>query len=150
MEYMFQPGFLGTRSPFFMDMVTFIVALLPLLAGGAIFLAQRKLHKLHAIAQTVLFVVSLIVVVYFEYGVRVGGGFDFFMKGSSVSANYALFVLLFHIAIALTTLVIWAKTLFQAKKQTAKSHRLYGYITFIGITLTSLTGMWVYLVLFVY
>ena len=150
MEYMFQPGFLGTRSPFFMDIVTLIVALLPLLVGGAIFLAQKKLHKFHAIAQAIIFFVSVVVVVYFEYGVRLGGGFNLFMADSGVSANYALFVLLMHIAIAIVTLIIWAKTLFTAKKQTPRAHKFYGYVSFVGITLTSLSGMWVYLLLFVY
>lgn len=37
MNYMFEAGFLGTRAPFFMDMVTLIVAGLPLLVAAAIF-----------------------------------------------------------------------------------------------------------------
>jgi len=41
MNYMFQPGFLGTRAPFFMDFVTLIVAFLPLLIGVAIWTAPR-------------------------------------------------------------------------------------------------------------
>ena len=54
MEYMFQPGFLGTRAPFFMDFVTIIVTLLPLLVGFAILLAKKKMFKLHIASQLFL------------------------------------------------------------------------------------------------
>ena len=151
MNYMFAQGFIGTRAPFFMDLVTLIVAALPLLVAGAIFLAQRKKYKLHSIIQSIIFFISVIVLIYFEYGVRVGGGFNGFMEGSGVSHNYAFVVLLLHIAIAVLTVVIWAMSLFRAKKYLQKgTHKIVGYITFVGITLTSLTGMWVYLILFVY
>jgi putative membrane protein len=44
MEYMFEVGFLGTRAPFFMDTVTLIVALLPLLIALAVTLAKGSLQ----------------------------------------------------------------------------------------------------------
>jgi len=99
MNYMFETGFLGTRAPFFMDFVTLIVAFLPLLVAGAIALARAKKYKLHAYAQIFIFAFSVIVLVYFEVGVRVGGGFNSFMEGSSVSHNYAFLVLIIHIVI---------------------------------------------------
>ena len=100
LHYMFQAGFLGTRAPFFMDLVTLIVALLPFLVFGAIGLARAKRYKLHAFVQTLIFAFSVIVIIYFETGVRIGGGFNAFMDGSSVSHNYAFFVLILHIVIA--------------------------------------------------
>ena len=42
MDYMFQPGFLGTKAPFFMDFVTIIVAALPLLVAIAIYFAKKE------------------------------------------------------------------------------------------------------------
>jgi len=151
MEYMFADGFLGTRSPFFMDFVTLIVALLPFLVAGAITLARFKKYKLHALAQTIIFIFSVIVLVYFEIGVRVGGGFKAFMEGSSVSHNYAFFVLLLHIAIAVITLILWATSLIRAKHFLKTGvHKLMGKIAFIGIVFTSLSGIWVYAILFIY
>jgi len=159
MDYMFAQGFLGTRAPFFMDFVTLIVAILPLLVFSAIILAKKKLYKLHAFAQNVIFVVSVIVVGYFEYGVRVGGGFDAFIEGSGVSHTYASIVLGVHILIAVTTLVYWSITLYKANKQFAtdalpgvksRSHKISAMKTFIGIVFTSFSGIWVYLLLFVY
>jgi len=151
MNYMFEAGFLGTRSPFFMDFVTVIVALLPFLVAGAIYLATMKKYKLHAIAQVVVFSTSVVVLIYFETGVRIIGGFKSFMDGSSVDYNYVFFVLIFHIIIATITLLLWFITVIRVNRfLPSGGHKLLGKITFVGITLTSLTGIWVYLLLFVY
>jgi len=151
MDYMFHTGFLGTRAPVFMDMVTLIVALLPVLMMGIILLARAKNYKLHARLQWILYLMSVAVLTYFEIGVRVGGGFDSFMQGSHVQHNYAFIVLIFHIAISVITLIVWTTTLLMAKKQLQlNKHKQAGKLTFLGVTLTSLTGIWVYLLMFVY
>jgi len=156
---MFKAGFLGTRAPFFMDFVMIIVALLPLLVLLAISLAKIKEYKLHALTQTIIFIVSVIVVGYFEYGVRMGGGFNAFMEGSHTSHNYAFYVLIFHIIMATLNLVIWSRTLWVARKMTklkilpgsySHTHKKAGQLTFITIFFTAFTGMWVYLLLFLY
>ena len=156
---MFETGFLGTRAPFFMDFVMIMVALLPLLALAAISMAKVKNYKLHALSQTFIFVVSVIVVSYFEYGVRVVGGFEALMKDSNTTHSYALYVLIFHIIVAVVSLVIWVKTLWSARKATknnslpgkdSQKHKKAGQLTFIGIFLTAFTGIWVYVLLFVY
>jgi len=148
---MTHPGFFGTRAPFFMDLVTLIVAFLPLLVTGAIILAKNKMYQLHAYAQIFIFAFSVIVLIYFETGVRIGGGFNAFMDGSSVTHGYAFFVLLLHIAIAVITLGVWGTTLIRAKYfLTTGLHKVLGRISFVGIILTSLSGIWVYLILFVY
>nr|WP_321268697.1 DUF420 domain-containing protein [uncultured Sulfurimonas sp.] len=151
MQYMFHQGFFATRAPFFMDLVTLIVALLPLLVAGAIYLAKSKRYKAHVFAQIFIFAFSVIVLGYFETGVRMIGGFNFFMKDSGVSHDYAFIVLIFHIVISVITLIIWATTLFMAKKQVKLNrHRKAGLMTFAGVVLTSLTGIWVYFLMFVY
>lgn len=159
MEYMFAEGFLGTRAPLFMDFVTLIVAVLPFLVFGAILLAKNKLYKAHALVQTFIFTVSVIVVGYFEYGVRMGGGFDAFMEGSGVSYTYSSVVLGLHILIAVVTLIFWIKTLYKANDQfkdgllpgeKSNDHKLLAIKTFVGIVFTSFSGIWVYMLLFVY
>ncbi len=148
---MFEIGFLGTRAPFFMDLVTLIVALLPLLVAGAIALARHKRYKLHAFVQIFIFAFTIIVFTYFEVGVRMAGGFNALMDGSSISHNYAFFVLMLHIAIAIATLIIWFITLIRVKRFLVLGiHKKLGQISFVGIVLTSLSGIWVYLLLFVY
>ncbi len=159
MNYMFQSGFLGTSAPLFMDMVTLIVAILPLLVYGAIILARKRMFKAHMIFQNIIFIFSLIIVGYFEYGVRVGGGFDAFMSESNSSYSYALVVLVLHIFIAITMLCLWTKTILAGNYNYKKSilpgkasnaHRVIAVKTFIAIIFTSFSGVWVYILLFVY
>lgn len=159
MDFLFQPGFLGTRAPLFMDIVSVIVALLPFLIYGAIMLAKKKDYNAHEKVQKLLFIVSVLVVGFFEYGVRMEGGYKNLMEGSSVSHDYLLYVLIFHIMISVVTLVLWIITLYRGnrdKKQSAlpglysESHKKDGQRTFVGIILTMLTGAWVYMLLFVF
>ena len=158
MEYMFKAGFLGTRAPFFMDFVMIMVALLPLLVWTAIRFAKHKNYQAHAITQTFIYVVAVIVVGYFEYGVRAGGGYEVFAKSSPVSHHYLLYVLIFHIITAVIGFIIWTHTLITAAKQRkAKAlpgsesgkHAKAGKRAFVAIIFTSLTGIWVYLLLFI-
>ena len=157
MDYMFQPGFLGTRAPFFMDFVMIMVALLPMLVAVAISFAKKKNYRLHALVQTIIFVVAVIVVSYFEYGVRAGGGYEGFVKGSSVSHNYAFYVLIFHIIVSTIGFGVWVHTLVTARRDSKKHtlpgiyspvHKKAGIRAFIWIVLTAITGIWVYILLF--
>ena len=158
MDYMFQSGFLGTRAPFFMDFVTLVVACLPLFVGLAISFAKKRNYRLHSLIQVIIFVLSLLIIGYFEYGVRLGGGYEFFVKNTHVSHNYLFAVLVIHIIISVLTLGIWISTLIHAKKDYenglpgphSRIHKKAGLRTFTGIVLTSLTGIWVYLLLFVF
>ncbi|MDQ7047142.1 MAG: DUF420 domain-containing protein [Sulfurovum sp.] len=159
MDFIFQSGFLGTRAPLFMDIVSVIVAFLPFLIFGAIFLAKQKNYQAHESVQKLLFVVTVIVVAFFEFGVRVVGGYKHLIEGSSVGHNYFIYVLIFHIIISVVTLVLWIMTLHYAKRYKkqgtlpglySKAHQKAGQRTFIGIILTMLTGGWVYALLFVY
>ena len=157
MDYMFQPGFLGTRAPFFMDFVMIMVALLPMLIVLAISLARKRNYRAHAFTQTVLYVVAIIVVSYFEYGVRAGGGYEGFVQDSSVSHNYSLYVLIFHIAVSVIGFIIWTHTLITARRDSKRhklpgmysaAHKKAGRRSFIWIVLTAVTGVWVYILLF--
>jgi putative membrane protein len=159
MNYMFQAGFMGTRAPFFMDFVTLIVVFLPLIVFASILLARKKKYVLHAITQNIIFVAAVIVLGYFELGVRVGGGFDAFMQGSGVSQTYASIVLVMHIIIAVVMLFYWIMTVLNANLQykrglipgtKSRHHKLLAAKTFIAIIFTSFSGIWVYLLLFVY
>lgn len=159
MNYMFQAGFLGTRAPFFMDLVTLVVAFLPLIVFASILFARKGHYILHALTQNIIFIAAVIILAYFELGVRVGGGFDAFILESGVSHTYASIVLVLHILIALVMLFYWIKTVINANIQFKKglipgtqsrNHKLLAAKTFISIIFTSFSGIWVYLLLFVY
>ncbi len=159
MDVLFEAGFLGTRAPLFMDIVSVIVAVLPFLIFGAISLAKKENYRAHESVQKLLFWISVIVVGFFEYGVRMEGGYKNLMEGSSVSHDYLVYVLIFHIIISVVTLILWTMTLYYARRYKAQStlpglysnvHKKDGQRTFIGIILTMLTGAWVYALLFVF
>ena len=159
MDYMFEKGFLGTNAPLFMDMVTLIVAFLPIIVYAAIIFAKKKMFKTHMILQNIIFLFSVVVIAYFELGVRVGGGFESFMSGSEVSYTYALVVLVLHIIIATMMLFYWSITIFTGNIHFVKGlipgkmssfHKRVAVKTFMGIIFTSFSGIWVYLLLFVY
>jgi putative membrane protein len=159
MGYMFEAGFLGTRAPFFMDFVTLIVTFLPIIVLASIILARKKHYKLHALTQNIIFIAAVVVLGYFELGVRVGGGFDAFMQDSGVSHTYASVVLGLHILVAFVMLFYWVLTVLNANIQFAKglipgvqsrSHKLLAAKTYMAIIFTSFSGIWVYLLLFVY
>lgn len=159
MDFLFEAGFLGTRAPLFMDIVSVIVFFLPFLIYGAISLAKKGNYDAHERVQKLLFVVSVIVVGFFEFGVRMEGGYKNLMEGSSVSHDYLLYVLIFHIIISVITLILWVMTLHSARRYKRQStlpglysqaHKKDGIRTFIGIILTMLTGAWVYALLFVF
>ena len=159
MDYMFVPGFLGTRAPFYMDFVTLIVAFLPFLVALAIFLAKKGLVRTHIIFQLLLFFFSLVVVGYFEYGVRVDGGYEKFAGESSLPEGFIFGFLLLHIGISILTTIWWFKTIWTAIRDYRRkllpgaksySHLRSGKLTALGIFLTAFTGIWVYLFLFVF
>jgi len=159
MNYMFEAGFLGTKAPFFMDFVMLIVALLPLLIGLGIVMARRDAWRVHRAYQWIIFVISVVVVGWFEYGVRVGGGFHSFVENSTLPKMLLWGVLIFHIVVSTLTIIWWVRTLVAAERAYHANnlpgghtlpHRRQGWWTAVGIFLTSLSGIWVYLLLFVF
>lgn len=142
-----------------MDLTTLIVTFLPLFISIAIILVRKKKFRLHKIVQIILFFLSITIIGYFEYDIRIVGGFESFMKESQVSHNYVFWVLIIHIVIATLTIFIWSYVIInswiQSKagklpKNHSLKHRVRGIVTLAGIALTSLTGIWVYSLLFVY
>ncbi len=159
MEYMFAPGFFGTKAPFFMDLMTLIVAFLPLLVYFGILFARQGHYDLHRWYQWGLFFFSLIVVGWFEYGVRVGGGFSAYVEGSRWPRMLLFTFLVLHIVIAFFTLLWWSRTLIKADWNFRHRHLPGGFtlrhiragtLSAVGIFLTALSGVWVYLMLFVF
>ena len=158
MEYMFEAGFLGTRAPIFMDIIVIIVGLLPFLIAFTIWFAINKMYGLHRFFQTILFVVTIVALVYFKYGMYMAGGFDVYIKGSSIDSTIAFYFLVFHIVIASITLIMWFATMKFASGDNRRkalpglysnSHKKSGKRLAFAILLTSITGVIVYWMLFI-
>jgi len=158
MEYMFEAGFLGTRAPLFMDIFVIIVGLLPFLIVLTIWFAVKNMYGLHRLFQTLLFSITIIALIYFKYGIYIAGGFEFYIKGSSIDPAMASYFLIFHIIVASITLIMWFATMKFAsgdKKRRAlpglysNDHKKSGKRLAVGIALTSITSIGVYYMLFI-
>lgn len=154
---MFEAGFFGTKAPLFMDIVTLIVMLLPFLLFGSIMLAVKKQFALHKLTQVILFVVTVIVVLFFEYGVRVDGGIEKYLTYTETSDSFVIGFLVFHITIAMGAIFLWARLLYLSLKaakaghlpgQFSAYHKKFAKATTIAILMTGITGFGVYYILF--
>ena len=158
MEYMFEAGFLGTRAPMFMDIIVIIIGLLPFLIAFSIWFAVNKMYGLHRFLQTVLFLVTIVILVYFKYGMYMAGGFDFYMRGSSIDSTIAFYFLIFHVVVATITLIMWFAMMKFASADSKRralpglysdAHKKSGKRSAFAISLTSITGVIVYWILFI-
>ena len=146
---MFENGFLGTSAPLYMDIITLYFGLLPLLMGYAIYMAIKKRYELHKKMQFVIYTLTLLVVVFFEIGVRISGGFAYFMQGSNAGEAFLFTFLLFHIFVAFISVVAYSLLIYKVITR-HQSHKKFGQIVYLGMTITSITGVMIYHFLFVH
>ncbi len=155
---MFETGFLGTRAPFFMDVVTIFFALVPFLVAISIYFAVRGKYLLHFRSQMATFVLSMLMVVVFEIGVRIDGGFNAYMQESTLSYNGVLIYLVIHILFALATVVAWGITIYSSYKvfrqegagaSYFREHKKRARWLFLAIIINSIMGVSMYPILFI-
>ena len=155
---MFEAGFLGTRAPFFMDMITIFFALMPFLVAASIYLAVKKRYLLHFQSQMAVFVMTMVMVVVFEIGVRVDGGFNAYMQDSTLSYSGVLIYLIAHVVFALLTVVAWGITIYSSYKAFREEgvsskyfieHKKRARWVFLAIIITSIMGTSMYPILFI-
>lgn len=151
----FEPGFLGTRAAFFMDLVTLYFAVLPLLLGMSIRQAVIGNISLHYRSQMAILGLTVVMVIIFELGVRITGGFIEYVKLSPLSYDFLLIFLAVHILIALLSVGGWIylmitsyRTYLEHGKEGMGKHRRMGKWIFAAMTLTSVMGCSIYLFLF--
>jgi len=155
MTMFFEPGFLGTRAAFYMDVVTLYFALLPFLLAFSIRQAVVGNITLHYKSQMVILALTVVMVLIFEIGVRLGGGFVEYVKLSTVSYDFLLLFLAVHILIALLAVGGWIyliitsyQTYTKEGREGMTKHRRMGKWIFGALTLTSVMGCSIYLFLF--
>lgn len=152
----FEPGFLGTRAAFYMDLVTLYFAILPLLLGWSIRQAVVGNIPLHYRSQMVILALTIVMVLIFETGVRISGGFVEYVKFSAISYDFLLLFLVIHIFIALMAVGGWIYLMISSYRtyqslgvSAMTQHRRMGRWIFAALTLTSVMGCSIYLFLFV-
>ena len=153
-----QAGFLGTKALLFMDVVTIYFALLPFLLAYSIFYAVKKQYKKHFISQTIILILTLLLVIVFEIGVRISGGFIEYAKHSHISYDFLVVFLIVHIVIAIAAVAGWLYLYVNSYKMYKQDgfksfsntkHKKIGKAIFASLTLTSIMGVSIYIFLFV-
>ncbi|MDY0116021.1 MAG: DUF420 domain-containing protein [Sulfurimonadaceae bacterium] len=154
---MFEQGFLGTGAPLYLDIVTIYFAILPFLLFGGIAFAINRNHEMHYKMQLSTFLLTLVMVVIFELGMRMSGGFGKYMEDVNINETFMFGFLIFHILIALISVVLWTILIYSAVKEyklqhepIVKSHKKLGMIVYAGMSMTSFTGILIYYFLFMH
>lgn len=156
--FLLEQGFLNTKAPFFLDLITIYFAFLPILLAISIRFAIKKEYKKHLTSQSIILFFTLFMIIIFETGVRITGGFIEFSKESTlVSYSFLLSFLIIHIIIAIFSvagwlyLYIYSYKLYknnQMEKLKSSKHKKIGKYIFLCLTLTSYMGVAIYILLF--
>ncbi len=149
-------GFLGTTAPFYLDLATIYFAVLPFLLAFSIYFAVKKEYKKHFISQAIILGTTLTIVVIFEIGVRISGGFLEYSKYSNVSFDFMLIFLIVHILIAIAAVGGWLFLFISSYKDYKNNsfntlkHKKIGKAIFVALTISSIMGVCIYTFLFVF
>jgi len=151
-------GFFGTRAPMYLDVVGVYFMLLPLLMFISIRFAIKGEIKKHINSQLAIFVGTLIMVVVFEVGMRLAGGYTEYIKDSTVSHSYFITFLIIHIIVAILTVNLWSYQIISSMKMykngelkgnNALRHKKLAKILLVGLFITLVQGTSIYYFLFV-
>ena len=152
---MFQIGFISSKAPLFMDLSTIYYFFLPFLLFYSIRYAIKKEYKKHIISQGIIFVLSMIILILFEIGIRINGGFIDLIAESQLPYKPMMSFLVFHIIVAFSSTCCWCYLIVSSynsykKNNLIKHHVMLGRFTFVGITATCFMGIVIYYLLFIF
>ena len=153
---MFPPGFFGTRADILVDLVILsLVLFVPLLIFSYV-KVKGKNYRLHRNIQIGMASVLAVVVSFFEYDIKKSGGILNLSKGGMyegtafLKSSFAI-----HLFFSGATSAVWIGlillSLFKFANPPApgafsKTHRFFGRLGMIGMILTALTGIEVYII----
>lgn len=151
---MLQPGFLTATAPLFLDLCTIYYFILPFLLFASIRYAIKGDYKKHIASQILIFIITMTVIVIFETGIRMNGGFVGLIKQSTLPYIPMMYFMVVHIIIAFTSLCLWTYLISSSyisfrKNGLIQHHAMLGRLTFTGIASSCIMGVVIYLLLFV-
>jgi len=151
---MLQTGFIST-APLFLDLSTLYYIILPFLLFTSIGYAIKHEYKKHIISQVFIFVITMVIIVLFEIGIRMNGGFVDLIKQSHLPYSPMMYFMVVHIIIAFTSICMWtylvsSSYLSYKRGHLINHHAKLGRFTFVGLTLSCIMGVVIYYLLFIY
>ena len=129
-------GIFGTDAGFFVDVFLLTQLVLLPAVGAAILLVRRGRVKAHVLTMLVSYVLFLLSVLAFEAEVHFGKG----------TPPLPVTTLVIHLCFAVPCLLLWTYQMWTGKRAlfSPRNHRLRGRILFAILTLTVVTGVWLY------
>ena len=150
-------GFLGTRADTLVDLAIVFFVLAPFLMVYALRLAAQRRHREHRNLQAGLLLAAIVAVLMLEISIRFGSVGEAFAASSLYGPPMtALFVV--HLAIAIPTFILWcwlAALSWRRFSHTlpgpfGRTHRRGGKLAFVGLCLSSATGIGLYVMGFAF
>lgn len=150
-------GFLGTRGDFLSDFLILALAVIvPLLIWSVLLGRGRVITKHHTVMLVIYYILVGYVILY-ELNLLSRGGIDFLRSKIRMNEIPYWISTGLHVFLGAVALVVGAVAIRQGKRAISESesvfkrkHRFVGWFTVIFLLLTSLTGVMVYYLTFVY
>ena len=152
-------GIFGTRADLIVDLVLISMWILPFLFIFSFRLAKKKAYETHRNIQIASLILVTIMVVLFEINIR------FYALTESIDKDlyygFEVFnvniLLITHIFIAVATFLCWVYLVIKSLKSFpnklpgsySMTHKQLGILIFLGICFTTLSGTFIYKLLFV-
>ena len=148
---MFPPGFLGTRADVLIDIVMLsFVVILPILVWSWRLARTSRNYRLHRNVQLTLGITLAIVVLIFEYDLKMSGGIFELTKGSAFEGTPILnWTIYTHTIFSVLTSVIWVGLIVfsllrfgnpPAPGKFSGTHRFWGRTGMVTMILSGITA----------
>ena len=154
---MIPDGFFGTRADLIIDVVVVMFALWPFILLAVIRLASKGKYRVHRNLHFLVFLCALVLVLALEIDLRFSDLLVEIRQSSIYSSALAKSIFALHLVVAIFTFVSWVTLLIRSTKRYKKQlpgkftrqHKFWGKVVVVGLTLTSITGIALYIIVFV-
>ena len=150
-------GFLGTRADAFIDAAIVFFVAAPFLMAYALRLAARRRHREHRNLQAGLLGAAVVAVLMLEISIRFGSAGEAY-RASSLYGPAMVGLFAVHLAVAVPTFGLWCWLAALSWRRFTRTlpgpfgrrHRLWGKLAFVGLCLSSVTGIAMYVMGFAF
>ena len=153
---MLTTGFLGTRADVFVDIAMVFFAGAPFLMTQALRLAAQRRYRAHRRLQVGVLLLAIVAVLLLEGSIRFGHAVDAFTVSTYYGTATMAGLFAVHLAVAVPTFVGWTVLALLSWRRFPRvlpgsfspRHRFWGWLTFVGLWLTCVTGVGLYVLSF--
>ncbi len=149
-------GFLGTRADALIDLAVVFFVAAPFLMAYALRLAARRRYRKHRNLQASLIAVGIVAILLLEASIRYGGGAAAYAQSAYYDTPLMRGLFILHLAIAIPWFVCWCTLVGVSWRRFSgilpgsfsSAHRRWGQVTYVGLWLTCVTGVVLYVISF--